>query len=233
MPVIASFFRRFVYYLDRFLVRIYIRSVEVEGVEHVPLHGPLILVSNHLNNADPPMVAGFIPRHPTFMAKQEMFGWPVLGAAFRLYGAFPVRRFEADLAALRKACEVLRAGEMLVMFPEGTRSRTGGLQPAHPGTAIIALRSRAPILPVAITGTEGLRGWPWMFLRPFLGPRVRIVIGKPFFLPEVERADAEAAKRCTDIIMRRIAELLPERYRGVYAGLPVAGEDNARELGTV
>jgi len=229
MSLITRLYRKGVILLDRFLTFIYIRSVEVEGVENVPRQGPLILASNHLNNADPPMIALAIPRHPTFMAKQEMFGWPILGLGIRLYGAFPVRRFEADLAALRKATERVRQGEMLVMFPEGTRSRTGSMRKAHPGTAMIALRAGAPILPVAITGTETVR-WPWLFLRPFMGPRVRVVIGRPFFLPEVERVDTEAAQRCTEIIMGRIAELLPESYRGLYAAAVGEAGQGTREL---
>lgn len=229
MPVITTLYRKGVLLLDRFLTRIYIRSLEVEGVENVPRQGPLILVSNHLNNADPPMIAHAIPRHPTFMVKQEMLGWPILGLGFRLYGCFPVRRFEADLAALRKATELVRGGEMLVMFPEGTRSRTASMGRGHPGTALIALRAGAPILPVAITGTETVR-WPWLFLRPFMGPRVRVVIGRPFFLPEVERVDTEAAQRCTEIVMRRIAELLPESYRGRYAAAVGEADQGTSEL---
>jgi 1-acyl-sn-glycerol-3-phosphate acyltransferase len=229
MSLITKLYRKGVLLLDRFLTRIYIRSVEVEGVENVPRQGPLILASNHLNNADPPVIALVIPRHPTFMVKQEMLGWPILGLGFRLYGCFPVRRFEADLAALRKATEVVRRGEMLVMFPEGTRSRTASMGRGHPGSALIALRTGAPILPVAITGTETVK-WPWLFLRPFLGPRVHVVIGQPFFLPEVERVNTEAAQRCTEIIMGRIAEMLPESYRGQYAPAVAEAEQGASDL---
>jgi 1-acyl-sn-glycerol-3-phosphate acyltransferase len=105
---------------------------------------------------------------------------------------------------------------MLVMFPEGTRSRTGGLTKGHRGTALIALRTGAPILPVAITGTEGIR-WPWIFLMPKSIRHVKVTIGEPFHLPPVERLDNEAAQRAHEMIMRRIAALLPEQYRGVYA----------------
>jgi 1-acyl-sn-glycerol-3-phosphate acyltransferase len=229
MSLITRAYRRGVILLDRFLMLIYIRRFDVEGRENVPPQGPLIVASNHLNNADPPMVAAALPRHPTFMAKQEMFGWPILGLGIRAFGAFPVRRFEADLGALRKAVQVVREGKMLIMFPEGTRSRTGSMRKAHPGTAMIALRAGAPILPIAITGTETTK-WPWLFLRPFMGPKVRVVIGRPFFLPEMQRIDAEAAHRCTEIIMRRIAELLPESYRGYYARAEGEPEEAARDV---
>jgi len=99
------------------------------------------------------MVGGFVGRRVVFMAKDEMFHWPVFGLYVRLIGAFPVRRFEADLKALRRAVQLVRRGEALVMFPEGTRSKTGSMTPGHPGTAMVALRTGAPILPVAITGT--------------------------------------------------------------------------------
>jgi 1-acyl-sn-glycerol-3-phosphate acyltransferase len=209
-------YRRFIIALDWTLTRIYIRKFEVFGKEHVPMEGPLILASNHLNNADPPMIALAVPRQPMFMAKQEMINWPILGPAFRIFGAFPVRRGEADLSALRAAAEVVNSGAMLVMFPEGTRSRTGGLTKGHPGTGLIALRTGAPVLPVAITGSEGLT-WPWIFLRPLSVKHIKVTIGEPFWLPPVERINSEAAAQATETIMRRIAALLPERYRGVYA----------------
>ncbi len=213
---LLSAYRRGVILLDWTLTRMYVRRFEVVGRENVPPEGPLILASNHLNNADPPMIALAAPRHPTYMAKQEMINWPILGPGFRIFGAFAVRRGEADLAALRAATEVVNRGDMLVMFPEGTRSRTGGLTKAHPGTALIALRTKAPVLPVAITGSEHLT-WPWIFLRPYSVRHIKVTIGEPFHLPPVERVNSEAASRATDIIMRRIAALLPPEYRGVYA----------------
>jgi len=191
--------------------------VEVSGKENVPRRGPLIVAANHFNNADPPVLGATVPRRLCFMAKHEMFQWPVLGLAARLGGAFPVRRSEADLGALRKASAVLRRGEALAMFPEGTRSTDARLHKAHPGTALLALRSEAPVLPVAISGTEKvvLIRLPLDLIR-LRRPRVRVVIGRPFFLPPVERVTAEEAMRCTDIIMGRIAALLPPSYRGEY-----------------
>ena len=192
--------------------------VEVSGKENVPRRGPLIIAANHFNNADPPILGAAVPRRLSFMAKHEMFQWPVLGLAARLGGAFPVRRSEADLGALRKASAVLRRGEALAMFPEGTRSTDARLHKAHPGTALLALRSEAPVLPVAISGTEKvvLIRLPLDLIR-LRRPRVRVVVGRPFFLPPVERVTADEAKRCTDIIMGRIAALLPPSYRGEYA----------------
>lgn len=214
--MLINAYRRFIILLAWTLTRIYVRKFEIVGREHVPREGPLIVASNHLNNADPPMIALAMPRYPMFMAKQEMINWPVLGPAFRIFGAFPVRRGEADLSALRAATELVKVGAMLVMFPEGTRSRTGGMTRGHPGTALVALRTGAPILPVAVTGSEAIK-WPWLFLKPRSIKHVRVVIGEPFYLPPVERINSEATTEATGYIMRRIAALLPEQYRGVYA----------------
>ena len=209
-------YRRAIVLFDKLCFLVYVRRFEVVGREHVPLEGPLILVSNHLNNADPPAVALALPRHPIYMAKREMIGWPIIGPAFRIFGAFPVRRGVPDRAALRVAGELVLRGEMLVMFPEGTRSRTGSLGRGYPGSALVALRTGAPLLPVAVTGTEHIT-WPWIFLKPFSIRHVKVAIGKPFQLPSVEQINSETTAQATEIIMRHIAALLPPQYRGVYA----------------
>jgi len=116
---------------------------------------------------------------------------------------------------LREAQRVVNSGLCLLMFPEGTRSRDRQLHPGFPGTALVAYRTGAPIIPVAITGTETIP-WPWVFVRPFIGPRVTVRIGKPFFPPKADRITAQAAKDATDEIMLHVAELLPEEYRGTY-----------------
>jgi 1-acyl-sn-glycerol-3-phosphate acyltransferase len=89
------------------------------------------------------------------------------------------------------------------------------LHRGFPGTALVAYRTGAPIIPIAITGTEGLP-WPWVFVRPFIGPRVTITVGEPFYPPATERITTQAAKDATDAIMLRVAELLPESYQGEY-----------------
>ncbi len=223
-------YRRFIILLAKFLFTIYVRKFEVVGREHVPLEGPLILASNHLNNADPPAISLGVPRYPMFMAKREMITWPILGPAFRIFGAFPVRRGGADLSAIRTASEMVNEGKMLVMFPEGTRSRTGTLTKGHPGTALIALRTGAPILPVAVTGTDTIV-WPWLFIKPLSINHVKVTIGEPFRLPPVERIDGDAAAAATGVIMRRIAALLPPQHRGVYAD--IEGETTSAETDQV
>jgi 1-acyl-sn-glycerol-3-phosphate acyltransferase len=199
----------------RFLMLLYIKGPAVSGLENVPKTGGIILVSNHLNNADPCVIPGVSHRRIITMAKKEMFRWPVISLLFRFIGAFPVDRQSADLGALRQAQHVVNDGLVLLMFPEGTRSRDHQLHSGFSGTALIAYRTGAPIIPIAITGTESIP-WPWLFVRPFIGPRVTVRFGKPFYPPKVERVTSAAAKAATDDIMLHIAELLPESYRGEY-----------------
>lgn len=185
---------------------------QVTGKERVPRSGPLIVVANHLNNADPPLLGGAIPRRLRFMAKQELFDGR-FGFIMRWYDAFPVRRFEADMAALRQAGVILKEGGALAMFPEGHRSHGEGMGEAFPGTALIALRSGATLLPVAITGTERITT-PKVLLQH---PPIRVTIGEPFTLPPADRIGKEQVQAGTEEIMRRIAALLPPSYRGVYS----------------
>jgi len=141
----------------RLCMRVYLRGWTVEGYENVPKTGGAILVSNHLNNADPCIIPGVFKRRMITMAKKEMFKWPVINLLFRFIGAFPVDRQGADLGALREAQSVLHDGILLLMFPEGTRSRDRQLHKGFAGSALIAYRTGAPIIPVAIWGTVATR----------------------------------------------------------------------------
>jgi 1-acyl-sn-glycerol-3-phosphate acyltransferase len=145
------------------------------------------------------------------MAKEELFGLSPLGLVVRAYGAFSVRRSGVDRAALRRALEVLRKGEVLGMFPEGKRSLTHQLQEVQPGTAFIAARSGAPIVPVGISGSEKVRGISFILRRPSIVVR----IGRPFTIQSIEanKQDRPLLAKHADLITERIAELLPPSYR--------------------
>lgn len=211
-PLPTLLFYAFAKLVCRTILLIWTRK-EVMGLENVPKSGPLILASNHVNMLDSALLAVLMPRRIVYMAKIELWDTPIIGPLYGVAGFIPVRRFEADLGALRKAERTLRDNQVLGMFPEGTRSVTPGLGKGQPGTALIALRTGAHILPVGIAGTSGVKVPRSLFRIT----RVQVVFGQPFRLPEGHRVTTELVQECTERIMREIAVLLPEEYRGVYA----------------
>lgn len=177
--------------------------------------GPLIIVANHVSMVDVPLLGISLPRRIAFMGKQELFRSRVQSFLWRSLGGFPVHRGQFDREALRKANEQLKKGWALGVFPEGKRSPNAQLQPPYPGAAFVAFHTAAPILPVGIVGTEKFRNMTWIFRRP----RLTVNIGEPFTLPSIEgKLTSAQLDSLTDFIMERVAELLPENYRGVYAG---------------
>lgn len=205
------------YYVVRLIVRTWLRLFtcwQVKGRENIPGQGPLLVVANHLNLADAPLVMVSLGRKAMFMAKEELFRSRFSGYFVGGLGAFPVHRGQADRKALLQAERVLAEGLALVMFPEATRSKNAQLQPAFPGSALIAWRSGAPILPIGITGTERIKGAGWWLLRP----KITVNIGRPFHLPPVSsKLTKTELAELTNYIMGHIAELLPVEYRGNYA----------------
>jgi 1-acyl-sn-glycerol-3-phosphate acyltransferase len=186
---------------------------QVEGKENVPRKGPLIVVSNHLNNIDPPLLGASIPRHISFMAKQELFEHWFSKAIVEGYGAFPVRRGQLDRKSIRQALEQLQEGQVVGMFPEGQRSFSTQLQTPQPGAALIAARSGVPVLPVGIIGSNQMKGVGSIRYRP----RIKVRIGRPFILTSADGIRTRIRlNQHSDLIMERIAELLPESYRGKY-----------------
>ena len=189
---------------------------QVKGKENVPKEGPLLVVANHMNLTDSPLLTISLGRKAKFMAKEELFTFKVLGHIMYSLGFFPVRRGRANGQTIRKAQQWLAQGGALIAFPEGTRSRNAQLQSAFSGPALIALRSGAPILPVGISGTEKLKSVASALSRP----RVTINIGHPFYPSPANTSNKKLAKEkraaLTKSIMWHIAELLPPEYRGNY-----------------
>ena len=200
-----------------------ITRVRVEGaIDAIPREGPVILASNHISNADAVIIGGWLTprlgRRIHWLGKREMFDWPVVGWMARNGGIVPVDRGTADAEAFRLAQRVLLAGEVLMVFPEGTRSPTGELQRPKDGLAMLALRTGATIVPIGVSNTD--RVWPKGRLVPTPGRHATMRIGEPFQLADelAEGLDRKAQKSVsTDLIMRRIAALLDERHRGPYA----------------
>jgi 1-acyl-sn-glycerol-3-phosphate acyltransferase len=213
------------------LLPLYAR-VRDHGIENMPLDGPLIIASNHLNDADPGIICTRLRRPIAFMAKVELFRVPLLKQFLRAFGAFPVRRGEADLSALRAASNALAKGQAVCIFPEGTREGPPEqLAQGLPGAAILGLRNEIPILPIAIQGS-GRMAMPGMFLGFFRPQRITLTVGKPFVLPKPERLNAAATEEGTRLIMESIAALLPEGHRGYYEYISQAsGEELERGEG--
>jgi len=205
--------------LMRTLTQVYLAGLfKVVGVENFPRTGPVIVCPNHSATLDPPMVPAFVPRQDSWsMAKSEYFENGLVAFMFRSYQAFPVVRHSADRAAIKRSFDLLKAGHVLIMYPEGTRVESGVLARPEPGAGFIAQKAACPVVAVGLTGTreclpKGAR-WPRR-------TRVTITFGKPFVVatrrPDGTRVSHDEA---SDAIMTAIAELLPERQRGEFSDL--------------
>jgi 1-acyl-sn-glycerol-3-phosphate acyltransferase len=205
--------------LMRALTRTFLFGLfDVVGAENVPRSGALIVCPNHSATLDPPMVPAFLPRSDSWsMAKSEYFKGGLVTWLFRHYHAFPVVRHTADRTALRTAFEILKSGQALIIYPEGTRVESGMLAEPEPGAGFIAQKAGCPIVPVGLTGTRDcLPKGAWWPRRT----QVSIKFGKPFMVP-ARRPDGTRITReeASDAIMLEIAELLPERQRGAFRDL--------------
>ena len=203
--------------------------LEVIGKESVPPYGPLLVVANHLSFNDPPVLVSTMPRTLSFIGKKELFGNPVGNFMMRSFNVHPYDRSGLGVDAIRLALRLLDQDRMVVIFPEGHRSPDHTLQKGMPGAAYIALKSQAPVLPIGITGTEKISAWRM----PVSLTRFRVNIGQPFTLPNVEGTPSkEVLDNMRDMVMGRIAALLPPAYRGVYPlTTPGQAQRASREAG--
>lgn len=217
-PPIYPWLRTLLVGILHFLMRLLARF-HVEGVKNVPMEGPLIVVANHLHHFDSPAIGCTIPRL-TWALAAEKYEYHIFGPLLTLAsGAIYIQRGEVDRDALRQALNVLEDGHCLAVAPEGTRSKTGGLQRPKSGAAYLANRSGAVLMPVVVWGTADVIP-AWFRLRR---ADVYVRYGRPFRLPP-ERARAAQLDDYTDRIMVELARLLPEQYRGVYADHPLLKE---------
>ena len=185
--------------------------IRVEARENLPKNGPYILVSNHINWKDPPLISISLDLSVRYMAKIQAFSYPLLGYIVRATGAFPVRRGEGDRRALVTALRVLAAGQVLGFFPEGHRSESGALLRGKPGVGFLASRAGdVPLVPIAMIGTKQ------PLLRLIFGGHAILRVGRPFRLADLTQEERRDEQAMTDAVMRRIAELLPAEMRGAY-----------------
>lgn len=185
----------------------------------VPESGPLILVANHINFLDVPVLATHLGRRPvTAFAKSETWNNPIIGSLFTMWGAIPIRRGEPDLKAFRLGEKALASGKILAIAPEGTRSKHGSLQRGYAGVVLMAQRTSAPLLPLVYYGNEDFS----QNLKRLRRTNFNIVVGRVFHLRLPERISSEVRQEAADEIMYQLAALLPPAYRGYYADLSQA-----------
>jgi 1-acyl-sn-glycerol-3-phosphate acyltransferase len=209
--------RKFLHLITRFILKFFTR-LSVTGLHYIPDSGGGFICVNHLSILDPVIVFATLDRQDTTAMvasshKKNVFLRTVVNMARGIW----LNREETDTQAMRTAIHYVKNGGLLGISPEGTRSKTGAMQPPKPGVAYLASKAEAPIYPVAIMGTERVVEM-WQKLHR---PEITMKVGQPFYLQPVERKTRESdLQRNTDEIMCRIAVLLPERYRGVYADHP-------------
>lgn len=198
----------------RFLIR-HLTRTEFIGSENIPASGGVILAINHMSHIDTPVLFAN-PRRPdiTALVTTKYQAKPFINWFTETAEGIWINRDIADFTAIRKAADALNKGLSLGIAPEGTRSKTAMLQEGKPGTVMLALKSGAPIVPVGITGTEDAL----KKLARLRKPHIIVRFGESFTLPEFHpRHRSEELKRWTEILMQRIADLLPESYRGSHA----------------
>jgi 1-acyl-sn-glycerol-3-phosphate acyltransferase len=205
-------FRAFTRAVAKLLAFLTMRA-RITGLENFPVHGPALVVINHLGDADAVLVMASLSAAIEAMGKIELNDHWLVGPVFRAYGIIWVHRGRPDRKALRAALDGLAQGRMVALAPEGRQSLTGGLEDGNEGAAFLALKSGAPIVPIAITGTENQNIYGQM--KRLKRAPVTLSVGEPFVLRE--KADRqEMLREGTRQIMEALAALLPMAYRGKY-----------------
>jgi 1-acyl-sn-glycerol-3-phosphate acyltransferase len=207
-------FRIFAHGLLKLIAKICLK-VSSEGMENFPQKGPLLVVINHLGDADTPAIISTLPFPPDALGKIELLELPILGKLMDWYGVIWLHRGRADTRALRAALGGLAEGRIIIIAPEGRYSVTGALEEGSGGAAFLAYKSGVPILPISITDTENENVYGHM--KKFRRAQVHVKVGKMFKMAEQARGRQEAVDLGTRQIMHALADLLPEKYQGAYS----------------
>jgi 1-acyl-sn-glycerol-3-phosphate acyltransferase len=217
-PFFNRMSRTFMRPVFRGLFRLLAR-IELNGFENIPFGKSYVVVFNHVSTFDPPFLLTFWPETLEALGASDIWKRAGFGQNLlvRLFGGIPVRRGEYDRQALERVVRVLKSGHPLLISPEGGRTRTPGMRRGRPGLAHIIAETGVPVLPVGIVGTTSD-----FFTRAIRAqrPTLSLTVGLPFHLPPLaEKGESrrESRQHNVDLVMRQVAELLPEEYRGVYA----------------
>ena len=185
-------------------------GLEVVGKENIPKEG-VIIASNHISYLDPPIIGSVTPRRCNFMAKKTLFDIPILGWMIK-YAAFPVDRDKPRASTIKEAVKKTRAGQIVVVFPEGTRSRTGELQEPKPGIGMVAAMSRAPIVPAYISGTDKAlpSGAKWL-----KRTKIKVVFGKPIHYTSTKESGGRTGQGKREEVSMLIMDAIKELKEGL------------------
>jgi 1-acyl-sn-glycerol-3-phosphate acyltransferase len=211
-------FRTFLRGLSKLAVFLLLRA-DVRGLENFPKRGPALIVFNHLGDTDAVLMLAALPLNSPAegIGKIELYDHWFVGPIFRAYGIIWVHRGQPDRRAIRAALDALAEGRLVALAPEGRQSLIGGLEEGNEGAAFLALKSGAPIVPIAMTGTDNKNVYD--HLRKWKRAPVTLEVGKPFYLQERETRQ-KTIQEGTRQIMETLASLLPESYRGTYKSVP-------------
>jgi 1-acyl-sn-glycerol-3-phosphate acyltransferase len=196
-------------------------KIRILGKENIPYNKPYVVAMNHVSIFDPPLVGAFWPEQLEIIGAADVFDKPGQGLVLKAYGVIPVHRGDYDRALLTKIIHILKSGLPLLIAPEGARSHVPAMRRAMPGVGYIIEQTGVPVVPAALVGTtEDF----WQRARRGERPLLEMRIGKPIHLPEITIKGSErhqARQHNADLVMRHLAGLLPEEYRGIYADSPI------------
>lgn len=173
---------------------------EFSGIDNIPQEGRVILAANHMSNADPPLIGCHLPRRINYICKEELFHVPVIGWVLHTTKTIPIKRGTGDRGAIRAAQQALRAEQQIALFPEGHRAKNGHMRKAQAGVGLLAALSGAPVIPVAIIGTDKL-----LANGGFL-PKLRVIYGEPMYYTG-DKKDKEAMAAFAQSILDRVAAM--------------------------